>query len=100
MTPSTTAILEKPSQPASVGVPAARHWRWLDAGRPLAPDLNMAIDTLLFERMQENSDEPPTMRFYQWDRPSVTFGRLQQEEAVRAQYPNLPLVRRPTGGRA
>ena len=42
----------------------------------------------------------PTVRVYTWSKSAVSIGRLQKEEAVRRLYPELPLVRRPTGGRA
>lgn len=40
------------------------------------------------------------VRCYAWSEPSVTIGRLQDEDAVRREFGPLPLYRRPTGGRA
>lgn len=59
----------------------------------------MAADAALLAGLAEQHG-PPTVRVYTWDRPSVSLGRLQHEAPVRALYPHLPLVRRPTGGRA
>ena len=42
----------------------------------------------------------PIVRVYQWDRPSVSIGRLQNRDMVRDAFPGLPIVRRPTGGLA
>ena len=59
----------------------------------------MAADAALLAELARQAG-PPAVRVYTWDRPSVSFGRLQPEAPVRALYPDLPLVRRPTGGRA
>lgn len=75
-------------------------WRWRDDQRPGSPSDNMAIDVALFEQMVESPDVLPIVRVYRWDRPAVTIGRLQDEAAVRREFRGLPLVRRPTGGRA
>ena len=74
--------------------------RWLLGEAPGNPEYNMAVDAALLAAQAGNLSEPPTVRIYTWDRPSVSVGRLQREEPVRALYPSLPLVRRPTGGRA
>ena len=60
----------------------------------------MAADTALLTALAEGTERQPVLRVYTWDRAAVSLGRLQQEEMVRRQYPGLPLVRRPTGGRA
>ncbi|MBF0458920.1 MAG: lipoate--protein ligase family protein [Nitrospirae bacterium] len=63
---------------------------------------NMAIDEAL-ALMVEAGSAPPTLRFYGWTAPSVTIGAFQgigsinTEACVRR---NIPIVRRPTGGRA
>ena len=59
----------------------------------------MAADAALLAELAEQPG-PPAVRVYTWDRLSVSIGRLQHEAPVRALYPDLPLVRRPTGGRA
>ncbi len=60
----------------------------------------MAADAALLQEAQSREDAVPTVRVYTWDGPCVSIGRLQDEAAVRAAFPSLPLVRRPTGGRA
>jgi lipoate-protein ligase A len=73
---------------------------WLEPAAPGAPDENMATDAALFEAIRDGRLAMPVVRAYRWDRPSVSIGRLQDEAAVHAVYPGLPIVRRPTGGRA
>lgn len=75
-------------------------WRWLEDPQPGSPESNMATDAALFDALRGGLTKVPTIRVYLWDRPSVSYGRLQSEEAVERHYPNLPRVRRPTGGRA
>ena len=60
----------------------------------------MNVDAALFSDIRDGRRPLPVVRVYRWDRPSVTIGRLQDEDPVRALYPGLPIVRRPTGGRA
>lgn len=73
---------------------------WHEPHAPGTPDDNMARDTRLFEAVRDGTACSPVVRAYRWDRPSVSFGRLQDEALVRAEFPGLPLVRRPTGGLA
>ncbi len=74
-------------------------WRWQQEENLGDPWHNMAQDAALLTALRDG-EALPTIRLYQWDRPSVSFGRLQNEDAVRQVYPQLPCVRRPTGGRA
>lgn len=53
----------------------------------------MALDEALLE-----SVSLPTLRVYRWDGPAVSFGCSQSLAAVRSLHPELPLVRRWTGG--
>ncbi len=73
---------------------------WNEPQTPGTPDDNMTTDTRLFEAVRDGVELRPVVRVYAWDRPSVSFGRLQNEQKVRDAYPGLPLVRRPTGGLA
>ena len=73
--------------------------RWLHDDMPGGPEENMAADAALLAESAAG-DVPAVVRVYTWDRPAVSIGRLQQEAPVRAAYPDLPIVRRPTGGRA
>ncbi len=81
------------------GIKAGSFMRWLQADTPGSPEENMAADAALLAELAEQ-DGPPTVRVYTWDRRAVSFGRLQPEAPVHALYPDLPRVRRPTGGRA
>ena len=75
-------------------------WRWLEHRQPGSPEFNMAMDAALLGELRDGEATMPIIRVYLWDRPSVSFGRLQSEAAVENYYPNLPRIRRPTGGRA
>lgn len=76
-------------------------WRLIDSGTCDAY-MNMAIDEAIAISVRQGT-VPPTLRFYQWRGPSVTLGCYQKSEEVDLQYcekNNIPVVRRPTGGRA
>ncbi len=73
---------------------------WANECRPGNPQHNMDTDTALLQDVCQGRLSLPIIRIYEWDRPSVSIGRLQSEEGVRRLYPNLSCVRRPTGGRA
>ena len=75
-------------------------WRWQLEEQPGNPWDNMEHDAALLAALRDGQTSYPTIRLYRWDQPSVSYGRLQSEEAVRRCYPELPRVRRPTGGRA
>jgi lipoate-protein ligase A len=69
---------------------------------PLAGAVNMGRDEALLVRVGEGTS-PPTLRFYQWDPPTISLGYFQRY----ADYQSLPspagqlaVVRRPTGGGA
>jgi lipoate-protein ligase A len=76
------------------------HWNWQVKTEPGGPEQNMAADAALLAALADNSTSVPTVRVYTWNQNAVSIGRLQNEAAVRAIHPNLPIVRRPTGGRA
>jgi lipoate-protein ligase A len=61
---------------------------------------NMAVD----EALLDATDGGWTLRFYAWDRPTISLGyaqpMLRAVDAERARKLGIPLVRRPTGGRA
>ena len=104
-------------------------WRWIEETTPVDPALNMARDAALLQQMLDvpgltplslegrgvggegflaasgprasvGDEILPAVRVYRWSTPAVTVGRLQNEDDVRAAFPGLTLVRRPTGGRA
>jgi lipoate-protein ligase A len=55
--------------------------------------MQMALDESLLRSVSK-----PTLRIYGWSGPWVTFGYFQSLAQVRQAYPDLPLVRRWTGG--
>ncbi len=62
----------------------------------------MARDSALFEAFERGAI-PPTLRVYQWASPAITYGcaqRLPERLVQAAQAFNIPLFRRPTGGKA
>lgn len=63
---------------------------------------NMAIDEAISEAVRERLS-PPTLRIYQWDKPSISIGYFQRISDIDIDYctkKRYPIVRRPTGGRA
>lgn len=62
----------------------------------------MALDEAMAGDIREGQT-PPTLRFYAWDTTSVSIGRFQRAGDLDRGYlkeQGIPLVRRPTGGRA
>jgi lipoate-protein ligase A len=61
----------------------------------------MALDEAISESVRKGAS-PPTLRFFGWDRPSVSIGSSQRAGEIDLEYCGLeeiPIVRRPTGGR-
>ena len=76
-------------------------WRLIDSG-PCRASYNMAIDEAIATSARRGA-APPTLRFYGWDRPSLSLGCFQTTDGVDIAYcrtHDIPVVRRPTGGRA
>jgi lipoate-protein ligase A len=77
-------------------------WRFLCDG-PREPAYNMAVDCALLEGCQRGIS-PPTLRVYSWARPSISIGHGQDGrhgvDAAACLRLGIPVVRRPTGGRA
>lgn len=76
-------------------------WRLLDTGAE-EPDFNMALDIALLESVLKG-ESPPVLRFYAWSRPSVSLGYFQSLRELSLEtchVLDIPVVRRPTGGRA
>lgn len=76
-------------------------WRLIDSGS-LPSALNMGIDQALLQ-LYASGESPPTLRFYQWNPPGISLGRLQRRpgfDADACQRLGFDVVRRPTGGRA
>lgn len=75
-------------------------WRFIDSGACTA-SYNMAADEAISLSVRRG-DSPPTLRVYGWERPSVSIGSFQKIACVNIEYcrrNNVPVVRRPTGGR-
>lgn len=75
-------------------------WRLLcDSARTGA--WNMALDRAI-QVAHEQGATPPTVRLYEWDRPTVSLGRFQDVASADAAYctaSGIAMVRRHTGGR-
>lgn len=76
-------------------------WRILDTGSSGA-SFNMAIDEAIALMVRQGLS-PPTLRIYGWNLPSVSIGYFQKSGDLDVEYcrkKHIPIVRRPTGGRA
>jgi lipoate-protein ligase A len=76
-------------------------WRFMDTG-PCAAAYNMALDEAIAVFVR-NEKSPPTLRLYGWNNPSVSLGSFQKISDININYcieRGVPVVRRPTGGRA
>jgi len=66
-------------------------------------DFNMGVDLVLLNSC-ENGIAPPTLRLYGWQTPTLSIGQNQninQEiNLLRCRDLGIPVVRRPTGGKA
>ncbi len=62
----------------------------------------MALDEAIATSVRKG-DSPPTLRLYGWDKPSLSLGHFQKASDINTEYcgaNGIPVVRRPTGGRA
>lgn len=76
-------------------------WRFIDSG-PCSASYNMAVDEAVAISVRKG-DSPATLRLYGWDRPSVSLGSFQGLTGINIPFceaNGIPIVRRPTGGRA
>ncbi len=76
-------------------------WRFIDSANCDAA-FNMALDEAIAISVR-SGDAPPTLRFYGWATPSVSLGSFQKITDIDIEYcmkNYIPVVRRPTGGRA
>ncbi|HET8760901.1 MAG TPA: lipoate--protein ligase family protein [Nitrospiria bacterium] len=77
-------------------------WR-LIMDPPSPAGYNMAVDEALADACRRGLIGP-TLRLYEWDRPSISLGYFQRPEAIvdleRCRDAGVPVVRRTTGGRA
>src|SRR5262249_61437229 len=79
-----------------------RKWRWIDSGEG-SPAWNMALDEAILDAVAEGIS-PPTVRLYRWESPSISIGKFQLAarglDLAACAARDIPVVRRPTGGRA
>jgi lipoate-protein ligase A len=78
----------------------SRYWRLINEGSG-EPAWNMAVDEALACEQHEGC--PPTLRFYRWEPPALSFGYFQKTVGVRFEELRrlgIVPVRRITGGRA
>lgn len=64
--------------------------------------LDMATDEAILSSVNDGNS-PPTLRFYQWDQPTISLGYFQKITDFTSQDPAIaamPVVRRQTGGGA
>lgn len=76
-------------------------WRFINTG-PCRASYNMALDEAI-ATVVKKGNSPPTLRLYEWDIPSVSIGYFQRMRDINIDYcreRGIPIVRRPTGGRA
>lgn len=76
-------------------------WRFIDTG-PQDAFYNMAFDEAIAINVIKGLS-PPTLRLYGWSLPSVSIGCFQGIKDIDREYcsiNSIPVVRRPTGGRA
>jgi lipoyl(octanoyl) transferase len=71
-------------------------WRIIDSG-PCSASYNMALDEAIAGTLRADNARP-TLRFYEWDVPSVSIGCFQKIGDIDTDYCrqcNIPFVRRP-----
>jgi lipoate-protein ligase A len=77
-------------------------WRLIEDGA-LDGSLNMATDRAILTACGEGK-APPTLRLYGWTEPTLTVGYAQNSDRdvdlARCRALGIPVVQRPTGGRA
>ena len=76
-------------------------WRLIEQASYSAA-MNMAVDNAIYESVA-NGRENPTIRFYKWDKSSVSIGAYQNPKEINIDFckkHKIDVVRRMTGGRA
>ncbi len=64
---------------------------------------NMAVDSALLASLDRGLSDTPTLRLYGWEEPTLTTGYAQSHDDLNLEYieqNGIPVIRRPTGGRA
>jgi len=63
----------------------------------MSGEANMRFDRDTLTAVEQGAE--PTLRFFRFSEPTVTYGRLQTTEGIRSLVPDgWPVVQRPTGG--
>ncbi len=76
-------------------------WRLID-DKAHGASFNMALDEAVSEAVRKKIS-PPTLRLYQWAKPSITIGYFQKFSDINLKYckkKSYPVARRLTGGMA
>ena len=77
-------------------------WRLIEDGAGDG-EMNMATDRAILKACGEGK-APPTLRLYRWKKPTLTIGYSQNGDRDldmnRCRSLSIPIVKRPTGGRA
>jgi lipoate-protein ligase A len=78
-----------------------KEWKLIVDKKPLSGSLNMAVDEFLFRSISNESQT--FLRFYRWERPTVSLGYSQNiRKVVDVEYcqkQGIDIVRRMTGGK-
>ncbi|MGI3164311.1 lipoyl protein ligase domain-containing protein [Pseudooceanicola sp. 200-1SW] len=77
-------------------------WQVIDT-EPMAPAMHLALDDILARDVAAGK-RPPTLRFWQWDRPAIIIGNFQslknEVDLEACERLGVQVVRRVTGGGA
>ncbi len=87
---------DEPPGESGQGPDSTLAWR-LIVDPPRSGALNMALDEALARRLE--SDQA-VFRLYSWSCPTISLGRNEPTRQTSPSEVDIPLVRRPTGGRA
>jgi len=71
--------------------------------KPLPAYFNMEFDKMLFLLLKNKLINKNIIRIYQWDKLSISTGKSQNLKNINLKFcseNNIPIVKRPTGGRA
>jgi len=78
------------------------YWYFL-SHQAMSGQENMDFDRMLLEKAANNELRFPVLRFYKFSEPTITIGYHQKESSINTdlcEEDKIPIVVRPTGGRA
>ncbi len=96
---SAPSLLSRSTRP-SLSPNLSPTWSIIDSGR-LSGLLNMSADLAALESMNGREHARPTLRFFQWDKKTVSYGYLMDVDRVKTwahENGTNTVVQRPTGG--